>query len=409
MKILFLHQNFPGQFKFLAPALVEKGHEVSAMHHAGQLDNGVWQGVQIYKYDIHRESTPNIHPWLIDIETKTIRAEACFLAAKKLKKDGFNPDIVIGHHGWGECLFIKEIWPKTKLAIYCEFFYKSKSQDVNFDPEFPTDPEIEGSRIFIKNINNFLHFEVADAAISPTLWQASTFPEPFRSKITVIHDGIDTNRIIPNNNVNIQINKSLNLNSSSEVITFVNRNLEPYRGYHSFMRSLPLLLNKRPFLHVLIIGDDGVSYGGNSKRGISWKEIFVNEVFPSLSKEQISRIHFLGQVPYAQFLAILQISTVHVYLTYPFVLSWSLMESMSAGCSIVASNTQPLQEVIEHNKTGLLVDFFNYKEIADSICNLLQDKNLRECLSRNARELILKKYDLKQVCLPAQINWIENL
>ena len=409
MKILFLHQNFPSQFKFLAPALVDRGHVVFAMHNLSKLGTGIWKGVKVFKYDIHRKSTPNIHPWLVDIESKTIRGEACFRAALKLKADGFNPDLVIGHHGWGECFFIKEVWPKAKLAIYCEFFYKSIHQDVNFDPEFPTDPEIEGSRIFIKNINNYLHFQIADAGISPTYWQASTFPESFKNKITVIHDGIDTNRVVPNKNIIVKINDSLKLDSKSDVITFVNRNLEPYRGYHSFMRSLPHILKKYPLVHVLIVGGERVGYGAKSKEGISWKEIFAKEIFSSLSQNEINRIHFLGQVKYKMFLSILQISTVHVYLTYPFVLSWSLMEAMSAGCSIVASNTNPLHEVIKNNETGILVDFFDYKSIAKNIIMLLENKDLRNILSNNARKFIVENYDLNTICLPSQINWIENL
>tara|TARA_B100000700_G_C15009653_1_gene840262 strand:+ start:240 stop:1469 length:1230 start_codon:yes stop_codon:yes gene_type:complete len=409
MKILFLHQNFPSQFKFLAPALVDRGHVVFAMHNLSKLGTGIWKGVKVFKYDIHRKSTPNIHPWLVDIESKTIRGEACFRAALKLKADGFNPDLVIGHHGWGECFFIKEVWPKAKLAIYCEFFYKSIHQDVNFDPEFPTDPEIEGSRIFIKNINNYLHFQIADAGISPTYWQASTFPESFKNKITVIHDGIDTNRVVPNKNIIVKINDSLKLDSKSDVITFVNRNLEPYRGYHSFMRSLPHILKKYPLVHVLIVGGERVGYGAKSKEGISWKEIFAKEIFSSLSQNEINRIHFLGQVKYKMFLSILQISTVHVYLTYPFVLSWSLMEAMSAECAIVASNTNPLHEVIKNNETGILVDFFDYKSIAQNICMLLDNKELRNILSNNARKFIVENYDLNTICLPSQINWIENL
>ena len=193
MNILFIHQNFPGQFKFLAPALVLQGHKVVAMT-MQKTEVGKWEGVDLVPYAATRGSTPNTHPWVADFETKTIRAEACFRAALKLKESGFNPDLVLAHHGWGESLFLKEVWPDSKLAIYCEFFYHPHGADVGFDPEFPVSDKGEACRLRLKNLINLLHFEIADAGISPTYWQASTFPDPFRSKITIIHDGIDTDK-----------------------------------------------------------------------------------------------------------------------------------------------------------------------------------------------------------------------
>ena len=247
MKILFIHQNFPGQFKFLAPALVQQGHEVVAMT-MQKTDAKSWQGVSLVHYIAQRGSTPKVHPWVSDFETKTIRAEACFRAALDMKARGFTPDVIVAHHGWGESLFLKEVWPKAKLGIYCEFYYHPHGADVGFDPEFPATDEGEVCRLRLKNLNNLLHFEVADAGISPTHWQASTFPEPFRSKITVVHDGIDTQAVAPNPDISLTLKKSdgtdLVLSRQSEVITFVNRNLEPYRGYHTFMRALPQLLQK---------------------------------------------------------------------------------------------------------------------------------------------------------------------
>ena len=230
MNILFIHQNFPGQFKFLAPALVAHGHQVLAMT-MQKTDVKDWQGVRLVSYSANKGTSPNIHPWVSDFETKTIRAEACFKAALKLKDTGFTPDVIIAHHGWGESLFIKEVWPKAKLGIYCEFFYHPEGADVGFDPEFPATDPGEACRLRLKNLNNLMHFEVADAGISPTHWQASTFPEPFRSKITVVHDGIDTKAVVPNPAVALNLKKAngedLKLTKQDEVITFVNRNLEP--------------------------------------------------------------------------------------------------------------------------------------------------------------------------------------
>jgi len=416
MNILFIHQNFPGQFKFLAPALVEKGHSVVAM--SMQKSNAKeWQGVKIHSYIATKGTTPNVHPWISDFETKTIRAEACFKAALKIKESGFNPDVIIAHHGWGESLFIKEVWPKARLGIYCEFFYHPQGADVGFDPEFLSKDTGEACRLRLKNLNNLLHFEVADAGISPTYWQASTFPEPFRSKITVVHDGIDTHAIVPNPSVALGLKKTtgddLKLTKKDEVITFVNRNLEPYRGYHIFMRALPDILKRRPNARVLIVGADDVSYGARPtvevNGGTKWKDIFASEIKQQISTSDWERIHFLGHLPYQHFIPLLQLSTVHVYLTYPFVLSWSLLEAMSAGCAIVASDTKPLLEAIKHNETGRLVDFFDFKQLAEEVCSLIEKPDERVRLGANARRFAIENYDLQKVCLPKKLAWVESL
>ena len=408
MNILFIHQNFPGQFKFLAPALAQQGHTVVAMT-MQKTEAKEWQGVKLVPYNASRGTTPKVHPWISDFETKTIRAEACFRAALQMKDDGFSPDVIVSHHGWGESLFLKDVWPNAKLAIYCEFYYHPHGADVGFDPEFPVKDEGDVCRLRLKNLNNLLHFEVADAGISPTHWQASTFPEPFRSNITVVHDGIDTEAVAPNAHVSLTLNGSLTLTKQDEVITFVNRNLEPYRGYHIFMRALPEILKRRPNARVLIVGGDDVSYGARPEGGRKWKDIFASEVRPLISDADWARVHFLGHVPYEHFIPLLQLSTAHVYLTYPFVLSWSLLEAMSAGCAIVASDTQPLREAIKHDDTGRLVDFFDVPGLANEVCALLDDPAARVRLGANARAFAQANYDLKTVCLPRQLQWVQGL
>jgi glycosyltransferase involved in cell wall biosynthesis len=334
-----------------------------------------------------------------------------------MKLQGYMPDVIVAHHGWGESLFLKEVWPEAKLGIYCEFFYHPEGCDVGFDPEFPTLEQGEVCRLRLKNLNNLLHFEVADAGISPTQWQASTFPEPFKNKIKVVHDGIDTRAVAPNHEVSLTLKmdsgQDLLLSRQDEVVTFVNRNLEPYRGYHTFMRALPQLLKERPNAKVLLVGADDVSYGARpdvAKYGASkWKNIFANEVRSKISDANWQRVYFLGHVPYQYFIPLLQLSTVHVYLTYPFVLSWSLLEAMSAGCAIVASDTQPLREAIMHRETGMLVNFFDATELAQSICGLLNNPEERIRLGANARAFAQANYDLQTVCLPKQLAWVEQL
>ena len=416
MNILFIHQNFPGQFKHLASALTSLGHQVKAMT-MNAIKHSQWQGVQLLPYTAQRSSTPNIHPWVADFETKVVRAEACLRAAMQLKNVGFEPDIIIAHPGWGESLFIKDVWPTARLGIYCEFFYQPQGCDVGFDPEFAASDIGDAARILLKNTNNLLHFAIADAALSPTHWQASTFPEPFRSRISVVHDGIDTDALAPNPKVQMTLTTSqgeqIKLTRQSEIITFVNRNLEPYRGYHTLMRALPDILKQRPQARVLLVGASGVSYGARpdtAQHGNkSWKDVFADEVRGRISDADWSRVHFLGQLPYSNYVELLQLSSVHVYLTYPFVLSWSLLEAMSIGCAIVASGTAPVREAISQDQTGRLVDFFDAPALAREVCSLLDSPTDRARLGQQARESTRARYDLKTVCLPGQLQWALSL
>ena len=407
MKILFIHQNFPGQFKFLAPALVQQGHTVLAMT-MQKVQSTDWQGVKLVPYSASRGTTPNVHPWVSDFETKTIRGEACFKAALALKQGGFTPDVIIAHHGWGESLFLKEVWPQARLGIYCEFYYNLEGSDVGFDPEHSAVSDDDACRLRMRNANNILHFDIADAGLSPTQWQKATFPQSFRDKISVVHEGIDTDTLRPNDQVMLKIGDKVELRKGDPVITFVNRNLEPYRGYHVFMRALPGVLKAHPTARVLMIGGDEVSYGAAPPDGRSWKDIYLDEVRPQLAPSEISRIHFLGKLPYEQFVSVMQASMVHVYLTYPFVLSWSLLEAMSIGCSIIASDTAPVREVIEDGRNGVLVDFFRTEALAQETLALLGDPTRREALATQARASAIASYDLRRICMPEALEWSLN-
>jgi len=415
--ILFIHQNFPGQFPHLAPALKEMGHKVLAMRcRSGQTGKwpSSWNGVDVYDFTPKRGTTANVHPWIMDIETKTIRGEATLLAAKRLRAEGINPDLIIAHPGWGEAMFVKTVWPNAKMIVYCEFFYSADKGDTGFDPEFPRSIEFEedASRLKMKAITMRMALEDADAGLAPTHWQASTFPSQFRKSIQVIHDGVDTAEIAPNPNAFLQLStrtgQQIRLDSSTPVLTFVNRNLEPYRGYHIFMRALPAILQANPELRVILVGGKEVSYGIAPPNGGNWADIFSDELRPKLTAEQWDRIHFVGRVNRSTFTTMLQVSTVHCYLTYPFVLSWSLIEAMSAGCAIVASSTAPVEEVIKHEKTGLLFDFFDVGALAENVNNLLKDPVLRKKLGEQARKLAVSQYDLKTVCLPRQVSWVKS-
>jgi glycosyltransferase involved in cell wall biosynthesis len=413
MNILFIHQNFPGQFLHLAPALAaDKENTVVALT-MRQIQPGNWNGVRIVPYRPTRSTSKEIHPWVSDFETKIIRAQACMQACLELKNSGFQPDLVIAHPGWGESLFVKDVWPATRLALYCEFFYRATGADSDFDPEFQSPDTADACRIRVKNAIYNMHADLVDFAISPTEWQKSTFPKAWQERITVIHDGINTEAVAPNENAFIrlktQAGDDLTLSRNNEVITFINRNLEPYRGYHVFMRALPEILRQRPAARVLIVGDSDVSYGAAPPAGKTWKEIFVDEVRSKISDSDWARVHFVGKLPYPAYVNLLQISTVHVYLTYPFVLSWSLLEAMSAGCAIVASDTAPIREVIEHKKHGLLINFFDSTALADQVTRLAAaTPEVREQLGAQARQEARARFDLAQVCLPGQLAFVKQ-
>lgn len=409
LKILFVHQNFPGQFKHLAPALARKGHDVAAFT-LRKDSPAQWQGVRLWPYQPNRGSTPGIHPWVGDIETKTIRGEAAFRHALQLREQGYVPDAIVAHPGWGESLFLKEVWPGAALGIYTEFFYQAEGADTGFDPEFPSPGrEDQSCRLRLKNLNNMLHFEQADAGLAPTEWQASTFPPNFRPRISVVHDGIDTNQLQPAPDAVFTLDTGQQLTRADEVVTFVNRNLEPYRGFHVFMRALPDLLQQRPRAQVLIVGGDDVSYGAPPPQGTTWKKIFTDEVRGRIANSDWARVHFVGKLPYPRFITLLQVSAVHVYLTYPFVLSWSLLEAMACGCAIVASDTAPLREAITDGVTGRLVDFFDTPALATTTAALLDDPAARARLGAAARAFAQAHYDLQTVCLPRQLAWVEQL
>ena len=400
MRVLFVHQNFPGQYKHLAPALAARGHEAVSLSLGATAQ---LPGVRNVTYQLARGTSPGIHPWVMDTETKVIRGEAAARAAMELRAQGFSPDIICAHPGWGEALFLKDVWPQARLLSLFEFYYQPHGFDCGFDPEFP-DTEVDAWRTRSKNAVNLLSLEMADWGVCPTAFQKSTHPAMFHDRLSVVHDGIDTDAIAPRSDLRLRLSNGLELQRGMEVITFVNRNLEPYRGYHVFMRALPRLLRERPNAQVVIVGGDQTSYGAKPVDGVSHKMRFFNEVRDQLD---LSRVHFLGNLPYTTFISLLQTSSLHVYLTYPFVLSWSLLEAMSAGCLVLGSRTAPVEEVIEHGRNGLLTDFFDIDGLSAAMADALARQTELQPLRLAARRTVVEGYDLKRVCLPRQLALVE--
>ena len=402
MKILFVHQNFPGQFPHLAPALRDRGHQVLALTAE---TNKRPSPVEVVKYRKPEKVTLSSPLTRLYAETSE-RGTKAALAARQLRdQHGYIPDVIFGHSGWGETLYLKEVWPEAKLLVYAELMYQTSGLDTDFDPEFRR----EGLGPKISTVARSAHLMQAmiqaDAGLSPTRFQAGTFPPELRQKISVIFDGVNTKTIAPNPDAHLNIpGTTLSFKPGDEVLTFVNRSLEPYRGYHSFMRALPEVMAARPNAHVVIVGDEGQSYGPAPKES-SWKQIFLDEVKDRLD---LSRVHFLGRVPYPTFTALLQVSRCHCYLTYPFVLSWSLMESMAAGAMVVASDTAPVREVIVDGENGKLVDFFNYTALSKAIIDALDNPQDYEKMRKNARRTIVEGYDLETICLPRLVEFVES-
>lgn len=398
--ILFVHQNFPGQFGPAARALKATGRRVAAVgaHTAPGLPD-----VPMATWKLNRGSTPGIFAPATRAEADSLRGRAALDAAMSLSAQGFSPSVVVFHAGWGEGLFLREAFPAAKHLIYGEFYYHAEGVDVGFDPEFGETALEERIRVRAKNMSGAMALLEADHIVTPTAYQVSLLPQALRPRISVIHEGIDTTAIRPGDGrVHVAV-KRLSIPDTAPIITFINRNFEPMRGYHIFMRALPKVLEALPQAHVVLIGADARGYGADPGDQ-SWKARILNEVRDRLD---LSRLHFTGRIPHADMVALLQASSAHVYLTYPFVLSWSLLEAMACGCAIVASDTPPVRDAIVDGENGLLTPFFDVDGLADRIIQLCGDRH--EPLRDAARRTVVERFDQANVCLPAWLDLIAEL
>lgn len=402
-RILFIHQNFPAQFVHLAQALAAMGCEVKALAISGR----DVPGVDVRRYRIGaKPSLQRPHP-LSDMEVKTIRAFACTAAMRKLAAEGFRPDLIVSHPGWGENLFCKDVWPEAVLVAYGEFYYRAAGGDYAFDPEFSRDTPEGRMRLRLRNTALLHSYAAADGILCPTPWQRSCLPADVQHKAVTIFDGIDTRLAAPDPTASVRLNRAkLQLTRRDSVLTFVNRNLEPHRGFHVFMRALPRILERNPRTHCIVVGEDSVSYGEAPKGFKNWREAMLHEVGAKLAP---GRFHFVGRVAYQDYLKLLQISTCHVYMTYPFVLSWSCVEALAAGCRVVASDTAPVRDVITHGENGLLFDFFDGKALADRATEVLQDPARFDGMAAEASRRARAAFDLETVCKPKQLEWLAAL
>ncbi len=406
MRILFVHQNFPGQYRRLvAHFAAQPGCVVAGIGESTNLAR--WQavpGARVYGYEPPPPAPETTHPYLGLLDRHVRRGQFAAMAASKHKERGFTPDVICAHPGWGEALYMKDVFPDARLLSYCEYYHNADGSDVGFEEGYDVPLNL---RLYVRSQNaaQLIALTASDWGVCPTKWQRAQYPAMLAERISVIHDGIDTELVQPGSGVTGTLGNGVGLKPGDEIITFVSRNLEPYRGFHIFAQAMPLIQRMRPKARIVVVGGDEISYSLPLK-GTTYRELAMKELKDRLD---FSRIHFLGRVPYSQFVGLMQLSAVHVYLTYPFVLSWSMLEAMAAGCLVVGSRTPPVEEVIEHNRNGLLVDFFSPEEIAQAVDAVLRHPDRMRHLRETARQTMVERYDLRTVCLPRQIELLQTL
>lgn len=400
MRVLFLHNNFPAQYRHIATALAaDPANQVVFVTKNTDVNLA---GIQKVVFAPSREAHPSTHHYVRSLESAVLEGQAVYRVTQQLKDSGFVPDVICGHVGWGNSLFIKDVFPDVPFLCYMEWFYHARGTDADFDPEFPLD-EDDVLRIRIKNASVLLNLASCDWGMSPTYWQRSQCPPEFHSRISVLHDGIDTDYFKPDPGYRLVLPGIIDLSHVDEVITYVARGMEPYRGFPQFIESIDLILKRRPNCHVVVVAADRVAYGRALDNGMTYKEWMLKKV-----PLDLSRVHFIGTLPYGLYKKVLHASAAHIYLTRPFVLSWSMLEAMASGCLVVASDTQPVTEVIRDRENGLLVDFFSPEQVADRVDAVLDHPDRMQAVRDRARQTILERYDLAKL-LPQHLQLITDL
>lgn len=400
MKLLLLHQNFPGQFRQLVPFLNHQGHEITAIC---SHNRNIPQDVRVLRYQAPSPpSLPLSSSQQIWFESLA-RAEQVAVLCEQLRLEGFIPDRILAHSGWGEPLGVSEVFPEVPLILWPELWVKPEHGGHGIDPQLPPAGLSHRLDQLGRNALTDLCLLRSSSWVMPTHHQASSLPYQFQGPdLHVIHEGIDCQLACPNPDVSFEV-RGIKIDTTIPVLTFVNRNLERLRGFDMFMRSLPSLMQEHPRLRVMIVGDNEKGYGPAHPSGRPLRDIMLDELQDQVDLE---RLHFFGRIPHPHLIALLQVSTVHVYLSYPFILGWSLLEAMSCGCSIVASAGMPVEEVITNGVHGLLVPMDSPDILALKVSTLLREPQLRDRLSQAAHQRA-KDYD-QRITLPKISALIES-
>lgn len=380
MKLLFLHQNFPGQYLHYLRRLIAQGRD--DLLFLSQPNANAMAGVRKMEYPLIRQPAQNPDPTVREFDLAMLRAQSVAARARQLVALDYRPDVIIGHNGWGEMLHLREVWPDVPIIPYFEFHFDPAGLDVNFDPEFPMADE-RRSIVRIRNATSFLGLDLATLGQTPTRFQHSTYPAWAREKLRIVPEGADLELFRPDPKAEFALGGRVwRAGKGRRLVTYVSRNLEPYRGTHIVMRALPQILAACPDVDVMLVGGDGVSYGAACPDGGSWKDRFLRELDGQLDPD---RVFFPGKIPYEAFQQMLKVSSLHLYLTYPFVASWSLREALAAGCCILGSDVPTVSEFITPGVTGALFPFLRPDLLAEAAIELLADGRLRKRLGRGAR------------------------
>lgn len=399
MRILFMHNNFPGQYRRIVEHIKDKpGIEMVA---ATLASNEQKFRPRRVNYKPHREPSNKIHPALVSTERAVIMGQAAFKALLPLQKRGYKPDVILSHSGWGANMFLKDVFPDAKLLTYYEWYYHAHNSDGDFLRNEGYDPNGE-MRIRLKNTPILQDLAAMDWGQCPTQFQHNKFPSIFKDRISVLHDGVDTDFFQPDADAKVTVGDKT-LTADDEVITYVARGMEPYRGFPQFIETVSRLQKMRPNVHAVVLGNDRVAYGSERPDGKSYKEWALETFQPDMD-----RLHFLGLQPLKAFRSLMQISSAHVYLTVPFVLSWSMLEAMSTGALIVGSDTDPVRELIKDGENGVLVPFWEPETIAEKLNHILDNKKEYAEMRKAARDHIVDKYSIKDL-LPQYWQLIESV
>ncbi|WEK03646.1 MAG: glycosyltransferase [Candidatus Devosia phytovorans] len=380
--ILFVHRHGPGQFVHLAGHLAKLGNRVTLLCETSDV---AIPGVRVIK---HRSINPSEFDGTAPAYQLRLGQEVAKVLDALRRAEGA-PDVIMGHGGWGSLLFAKDIFPDTPLVAYCEFFYKAKGADIGFDPGVPT-RFADIAKLKGRNFAQLATLPSVDAGVSPTQWQRSLFPKAAQANIGVVHDGIDLGFCRPDANARFTLPNGKVIAAGERVVTYAARNLEPYRGFPQFMRAAAALSRIDPTVTFLVAGSDGTSYGPGPAQGGSWRDVMMKE-----TGMDPSRVHFLGTLPHAALIKLFQVSAAHVYLTYPFVLSWSMLEAMASGALIIGSRTAPVEEYVEHGRSGLLVPFFERDALVGAMRQALDNPAAMAPLRLGARNTIEKRAGLE--------------
>jgi len=406
--VLFIHPNFPGQFLRLARHLaLQSGYRVRALRDtAKQTTEPLVPGVELFGYALPPGDANDPSPqWARHFSAAVERGQVVARALLQMKLEGYEPHLIYAHTGWGDTLYLKELFPQVPVVGLFEYYYHSRGADVGFDPDYPLTLS-DVFRVPLLNASQLMALETCDVHLTPTEWQRSRYPDTWRSRMRCLHEGVNTDIVQPDPEASFMLPDGRVLRAGDEVLTYACRGFEPCRGVEVFMRALPRILEQRPDCQVLLVGSSRHYYGPAPAGHATWLDKCLAGLEQPLDP---NRVHFLGFVDYPRYLSMLQVSRAHVYMTYPFVLSWSMLEAMAAGCVVVGSDTAPVREVIANEVNGLLFPFFDDAALVQQVARALADPLALQPLRAAAVSTIKKRYDFDHVVLPQHLQLLDSL